>query len=205
MGTRDPRVDVYIAKSADFAKPVLKHLRELVHRGCPEAQETMKWSFPHFQYKGMLCSMASFKAHCAFGFWKAKLLEKQTTTDVRTGGRKDGMGNLGRLTSLADLPSDAAMVALVLRAVELNDQGLSKPRPKPGKKKPLRMPAELAAALKKSAKARAYFEMFTPSHKREYADWISEAKGEDTRSKRVAQALEWISKGKHRNWKYERC
>jgi uncharacterized protein YdeI (YjbR/CyaY-like superfamily) len=205
MSTRDPRVDAYIARSADFAKPILRHIRELVHRGCPEAQETMKWSFPHFQHKGMLCSMASFKQHCSFGFWKAKLLEKQTAAEVRTGESKDGMGNFGRLTSLADLPSDAAIVALVRRAVELNDQGVTRPRPKPGKKKPLRMPSEFAAALKQNSKARACFEAFSPSHKREYLQWIIEAKTAETRARRIAEAMGWIAKGKHRNWKYERC
>jgi len=204
MGTRDPRVDAYIARSGDFARPILKHLRELVHRGCPEVEETMKWSFPHFQYKGMLCSMASFKQHCSFGFWKAKLLEKHSAADVRTVARKNEMGNFGRLTSLSDLPADAAMIALVRRAVELNDQGVTKPRPKPRKKKPLRMPAELAAALKKNSKARSNFDAFSPSHKREYLEWIIEAKTEETRARRIAEALEWIANGKHRNWKYER-
>jgi uncharacterized protein YdeI (YjbR/CyaY-like superfamily) len=188
-------VDAYIARSADFAQPVLNHLRELVHRGCPEAQETMKWSFPHFQYKGMLCSMASFKAHCSFNLWKAKLLEKQAAAVVRTGARKDGMGNFGRVTSLADLPPDAALVALVRQAAQLNDQGITKPR---------RMPAELAAALKKNAKARTHFGAFSPSHKREYLGWITEAKTAETRARRIATALEWIAAGKHRNWKYER-
>jgi hypothetical protein len=205
MGTRDPRVDAYIAKSADFAKPILTRLRELVHRGCPAVEETMKWSFPHFQYKGMLCSMAAFKAHCSFGFWKAGLLKKQNpAASVLTGAEKDGMGSFGRICAPSDLPADGAVVALVRQAAELNDQGITEPRPKPGAKKPLRMPAELDAALKKNAKARAHFEGFSPSHKREYAEWIVEAKTPETRARRVATAIEWIATGKHRNWKYER-
>jgi len=204
VGTRDPRVDAYIARSADFAKPILKHLRELVHRACPEVQETMKWSFPHFDYKGMLCDMAAFKAHCSLGFWKASLLKKRIAIDVRTGKRKDGMGNFGRICSLRDLPSDATLVELIKQAAELNEQGIKQARPKPQKKKPVRIPADLAAALNKNARARAAFDAFSPSHKREYIDWISEAKSDDTRQRRLETALEWIAHGKHRHWKYER-
>jgi len=205
MGTRDPRVDAYIERAAEFAKPVLKHLRELVHRGCPEAQETMKWSFPHFQYKGMLCSMASFKAHCSFTFWKAGLIKKQNASaGLSTGAEKEGMGNLGRITAPGDLPGDAVLVALVRQAAQLNDQGVQKPRPKPREKKPLRVPAELAAALKKNARARANFEEFSRSHKGEYAEWIGEAKTAETRARRVAETVKLLAAGKHRYWKYER-
>ena len=205
MGKRDPRVDAYIAGSADFAKPILRHLRELVHRGCPEAQETMKWSFPHFQYKGMLCSMASFKGHCSFGFWKAGLLKKKSpSASLLTGGEKDGMGHLGRIVALGDLPADAAMVALVKQAAQLNDQGITKPKPKSRPKAPIPVPAEFAAALKKNARAGAHFEAFSPSHKREYLVWITEAKTAETRARRIADAVTWITTGKHRNWKYER-
>jgi len=205
MGIRDARVDAYIAKSADFAKPILAHLRELVHRGCPAAEETMKWSFPHFQYKGMLCSMASFKAHCSFGFWKAGLLKKQNpSAGVRTGDEKDSMGSFGRITALGDLPADAAILKLVRQAAEINDQGITKPRPKPRVRKPLRVPPELAAALKKNAKARAHFEEFSPSHQREYLFWITEAKSPETRARRVAETMKLLAAGKHRYWKYER-
>ena len=196
MGTRDKRVDAYIAKSGEFAKPILEHLREVVHDGCPGVEETIKWGFPNFQHRGMLCSMAAFKEHCTFGFWKGSLI-------VETGdGRSDeAMGQLGRITKLSDLPPRRKLVAYVKRAKELNDAGVKvvrKTTPKPA----LEAPAELLAALKKNKKAQATFDSFPPSHKREYVEWIVQAKTDETRQRRVAQAVEWMSDGKARNWKY---
>ncbi len=200
MAAKDTRVDAYIAKSADFAKPILIHIRELVHKACPEVQETMKWSFPHFDYKGMMCSMAGFKEHCAFGFWKASLMsDAKTFTQVGN----TAMGHLGQLKSLKDLPSDKIMIAYIKEAAKLNDEGVKLPaRPKSTDKKPLRVPAELTAALKKNKKAKEAFDNFSPSHKREYAEWIAEAKSDATREKRLATTLEWLVEGKSRNWKY---
>lgn len=131
MGTNDPRVDAYIAKSAEFARPILEHLRALVHKACPDVQETMKWSFPHFDYKGIVCSMASFKHHCAFGFWKASLMKdphKILSSD-------EAMGHLGKITSLNDLPSDRVMIAYIKEAAALNEAGVKVSRPKPAAKK----------------------------------------------------------------------
>lgn len=201
MGTRSPLVDAYIAKSADFAKPILLHIREVVHAACPDTVEEMKWSFPHFSYKGMLCSMASFKAHCAFGFWKGAL--------VIPDGKGGAMGDLGKIASIKDLPSKKDLTAYIKKAMKLNDEGVQAPhvakaRAKAKVARPLVIPPELTAALKKNRKALAVFEAFPPSHKREYAEWIAEAKREETKAKRLAQAVEMIAEGKGRNWKYEK-
>jgi uncharacterized protein YdeI (YjbR/CyaY-like superfamily) len=200
MGTRDARVDAYIAKSADFAQPILAHLRELVHSVCPDVEETMKWSFPNFMYKGMLCNMASFKEHCAFGFWKGSLM-------VASDGRaEEGMGHLGRITKLSDLPSKKILTGYIKKAMELNDKGIKKAAPpKPKAPKQVVVPDYLEQALQANAAARATFERFSPSHKREYVEWITEAKTEATRIKRLQTALEWMAEGKPRNWKYMNC
>ena len=197
MGTRDPRVDAYIEKSADFARPILKHLRKIVHTACPEVEETMKWSFPHFDYKGeMMCSMASFKSHCAFGFWKASLVLGDKVAD-------GGMGHLGRITSLEDLPADRTLASYVRKAAKLNDEGAKVVRARRAKPE-LEVPEDLTRALKKNKKALTAFEAFPPSHRREYVEWIVDAKGEETRKRRLASAVEWIAEGKSRNWKYAR-
>ena len=194
MAKKDPRIDAYIAKSADFAKPILKHLRGLVHEGCPAVEETIKWSMPHFDYAGApLAGMAAFKAHCAFGFWKGSLIVP---------GSKDAMGQFGRITSVDDLPSDRVILGYVEKAAELNESGVKVPRPVKHPRKEIPMPKDLAAALKKNARARATFEGFRPSHQREYLEWITEAKTEETRNKRLATAIEWMAEGKPRMWKY---
>ena len=202
MGTRDPRFDAYIEKSAPFAQPILEHLRAVVHAACPEVEETMKWSMPHFMYEGMLCGMAAFKAHCTFGFWKGALIFEDQAKST------EAMGHYGCITTLKDLPPKKEIVAQVKRAMALNEQGIKVPK----KRKPalvrekVAFPAELtdALALKKHAKARATFEAFSPSHRKEYAEWIGEAKGEETRKRRLTQTLEWLAEGKARNWKYEK-
>ena len=200
MSKHDPRVDAYIEKSAEFAQPILKHIRGVVHAACPDVEEMMKWSFPHFDYNGMMCSMAAFKQHCAFGFWKHSLV-----VEGEDGRSRDAMGSFGRMTSVDDLPSKAVLTRYIKKAMKLNDDGVKAERTKTAKKKPARMPPALAARLAKSKKARAQFEAFSPSQQREYMDWIGEAKGEDTRERRLASAIEWIEEGKTRNWKYAKC
>jgi uncharacterized protein YdeI (YjbR/CyaY-like superfamily) len=202
MGKTDPRVDAYIGKSQPFAQPILRHIRKVVHAACPDVQETMKWSFPHFDYKGIFCAMAAFKAHCTFGFWKGSLL-RDSVKGMPSGGEK-AMGQFGRIGSLADLPSEKTLVKIVQAAAKLNDDKISAPRRKPKPKPPIKVPAYFTAALKKNKKAAAAFEGFPPSHKRDYLEWITEAKTEETRDRRMAQAIEWISEGKARNWKYEK-
>ena len=198
MGKKDPRIDAYIARSADFAKPILNHMRKLVHTGCPEVEETMKWSFPHFMHKGMLCSMASFKEHCSFGFWKEKLVLGKTQSE------KEAMGTFGRITSLSDLPNDKTLIGYIKKAAEVNEAGVKVDRPKPREKKPLRIPAYFMDAVKKNKKALATFENFNYSNKKEYVELVTEAKSEETRNKRLATAIEWMGEGKVRNWKYIR-
>jgi uncharacterized protein YdeI (YjbR/CyaY-like superfamily) len=200
MGTKDPRIDAYIAKSADFAKPILKHIRTQVHTHCPDATETLKWSMPHFEYGGgILCHMASFKQHCGFGFWLGSLLKIDARSD-------DAMGQFGRITSLADLPGDAKFAQLIKQAMKLQDAGAKVPeRAKPVEKKELVIPPAFLAAVKKNKKALATFEAFPYSKKKEYVEWFTEAKTDATREKRLAQAIEWMAEGKSRNWKYQNC
>jgi uncharacterized protein YdeI (YjbR/CyaY-like superfamily) len=198
MGARDPRVDAYIKNAAPFAQPILTRIRETVHATCPEVEEAIKWSFPHFLYKGILCSMASFTQHAAFGFWKGALVTGR-------GKGADAMGQFGRLTKVSDLPSKTVLAGYVRKAAALNDQGVKVPRPRrTGPPTPVRAPADLSAALTKNAKARQGFAALPPSHKREYIEWITDAKTADTRARRLAQAIVWIADGKARNWKYER-
>jgi len=200
MGSRDSRIDAYIANSADFAKPILTHLRTIVHTACPEVDETLKWSMPHFMYKGMLCAMASFKQHCTFGFWKGALIVKGDEAAERA------MGQFGRIASVADLPAKKVLVGYVKAAMKLNEEGVAAPRTGARKARPeLPVPDDLAAALKRSRKAANQFTAFAPSHRREYIEWITEARRSDTRARRIKQAIEWLAEGKSRNWKYENC
>lgn len=201
MATTDPRIDAYIAKSAPFAQPILAHLRAVVHAKCPMVEETIKWGFPHFMYRGaMLCSMAAFKQHVAFGFWKGALLEGVGAA----GANGDAMGQFGRIASFADLPSKAVLARLVRAAMTLNDDGVALPRTLKKRATTVDVPPTFAAALQRNAKAKAAFDAFSPSHRREYCEWIAEAKRDETRERRIAQALQWLREGKSRNWKYER-
>ncbi len=199
MGTRDPRVDAYIADAADFARPILEHLREVVHGACPQVEEDIKWGMPFFVYEGPMCNMAAFKAHCAFGFWKGAGIVGDDADD-------SAMGHLGRITSLDDLPPKKVLTGYVKQAVALKDAQAKAPsRPKKKKAKPeAEVPADLAAALAKNDKAKATFEGFSPSHRREYIEWITGAKREATRARRLATAIAWMEEGKSQNWKYER-
>ena len=200
MPTVDRRIDAYIEKSADFAQPILKHLRELIHKACPDVTETLKWSMPAFEYKGILCGFAAFKQHCTYGFWKQSLMETDAFPKNKT-----AMGSFGRITSLKDLPSDKVMVGLIHQAMELNEKGVKVPKKPPTAKKDVVVPLDLSKALAKNKTAKSTFEKFSPSHKREYVEWIEEAKTEPTRNKRLATTVEWLSEGKSRNWKYEKC
>jgi uncharacterized protein YdeI (YjbR/CyaY-like superfamily) len=198
MASKDPRIDAYIAKSADFAKPILTHLRKIVHAGCPDVKETLKWSRPHFDYKGVMCGMAAFKQHCVFGFWKEALI-----LDPGKAAEKTAMGSFGCIKSLADLPSEKTLVGYVKKAAALNDAGIKTPgRTKPKKREPLAVPDYFSAALKKNARARKTFEDFPPSKRREYLEWVTEAKREETRRERLATSIKWLAEGKARHWKY---
>lgn len=203
----DSRVDVYIEKAAPFAQPILTHLRELMHRACPRATEAMKWSMPFFIQQGViLANMAAFKQHCAFGFWgpeMKKMLDKDGLNS------SEAMGMLGRITSSKDLPSDKSLLTYMRHAADLVESGQRRKslvRPKKStKKKPVTVPPALAAALKKNKIAGKAFAEFSPSCQREYCEWIAEAKRQETREKRLEQAMALIAAGKPRYWKYEKC
>jgi uncharacterized protein YdeI (YjbR/CyaY-like superfamily) len=197
---RDPRVDAYIAKAAPFARPVLKHLRALVAETCPDATETIKWGFPAYELEGPLCAFAAFKAHCTFGFWKYRLIP-----GLAEDPENDGMGQFGRITSLSDLPAKRTIVRYLKLAAALNLEGVKVPRPPRAAKPEAKAPADLVTALAKNRKARATYDAFPPGQRREYVNWIAEAKRPETRAARVATAVEWMAEGKRRNWKYERC
>ena len=183
MGHRDPRIDAYIAASAGFARPILSRVREIGHEACPEVVETMKWSSPSFVYAGsILAGMAAFKQHASFGFWKHALV-------LGAGAERDGMGSYGKMASLKDVPPKKQLIAAIRKAMRLNEEGVKTP----------------AVRKAKSAKAKQVFDAFAPSCRREYIEWITEAKREETRARRVAQAVEWIAEGKQRHWKYQRC
>lgn len=197
---KNPAVDAYIAKSAEFARPILKRLRALMHKACPTVEETIKWGVPHFEYKGVIAGMAAFKQHAAFGFWKRRLM-KDPAGFFSKG--ESGMGGR-KIRSVDELPSDAVLHGYMREAVALNEQGATVPR-STRKKPPVRVPPYLAAALKKNAKARRTFENFSASQRREYVEWLTDAKREATRERRLATAIEWMAKGKARNWKYQNC
>jgi uncharacterized protein YdeI (YjbR/CyaY-like superfamily) len=197
MPKTDPRVDAYIHAAPDFAKPILEHLRKLVHRACPEVEETLKWRMPTFMYHGILCGMAAFKQHVSFGFWKHALV-------MGEGVQRDGMGSFGKVSSIAELPAPAKLSAYIRKAMQLNVSGAKTPRvSRP--RAPLAVPADLSAALKANKPAAATFAQFTPSCRREYIEWITEAKREETRNRRLQQAVQWMAEGKVRNWKYLNC
>jgi uncharacterized protein YdeI (YjbR/CyaY-like superfamily) len=197
MPKNDPRIDAYIAKSAGFAKPVLNRIRKLVHAACSDVTETIKWSAPFYEHKGILICTPAFKNHCALIFWKGKLLFKEFS--AKDNPRK----KFRRLTSNADLPGDKILTGYIKQAVALNEAGVKTPRRQPKARAKLVVPDYFLVALKKNKKLLATFENFSPSCKREYVEWLTDAKREETRAKRIQSAIEWIAKGKSRNWKYK--
>jgi uncharacterized protein YdeI (YjbR/CyaY-like superfamily) len=202
MSATDPRVDAYIEKSAPFAKPILEKLRKLIFQAAPDVTETIKWSFPNYEVHGsMFCNMAAFKEHCSFGFWKASLLKDPE--GILALAERNSMGHLDKLTTVKDLPADKILVAYLKEAALLNKNKVKVVKPKTAPKKELPIPKLLAAALKKNKKAQSIFEAFSPSQKREYIEWINEAKTEETQIRRVDTTVEWSAEGKTRNWKYK--
>ena len=196
MGKKNPRVDEYIARAPAFAKPILVEIRERVHAACPEVEETIKWRQPSFDYKGMMCGMGAFKQHCVFGYWKAPLVLGAAAEGANAMGYRD------KITTVADLPSKTAFRAHVKKAMALNEAGITVERPAKAKKAAVVVPDDLAAALSANKTAQAAFDQFSPSHRREYIEWITEARTDATRTKRRQQALAWLAEGKPRNWKY---
>lgn len=199
MGERSPEVDAYIARQAEFARPILAHLRELFHRACPEIRETIKWGMPYFELEGLVGGIAGFKRHASLGFWKGALMRDPERLF-------DGVGSTQmsalKLRSPDDLPGDEVLIHYIQEAVELNRRGVKLPRPKGRPTTEVAVPALLAQALEDNPAARSAFEGFSPSQRREYTDWIGGAKQPATRQRRLEQALEWMAQGKPRNWRY---
>ncbi len=198
VGKLDPRIDAYIGKAAPFARPILKHLRSIVHETCPAVEETIKWGMPHFDYLGIMCAMAALKAHCTFGFWKGALIVGSTDQKDR-----EAMGQFGRIVDLSDLPSKKRIASYVKAAMKLNESGAKAPHMENRKtRKPLPVPKDLSIALKGNRKANAAFAAFSPSNRRDYIEWITSAKTDETRERRLVTTLEWLEEGKPRHWKY---
>ncbi|HAN65900.1 MAG TPA: hypothetical protein DCQ34_06355 [Chitinophagaceae bacterium] len=203
MGKKIKEIDAFIQKSAEFAQPILIHLRKLVHDYCPEVEEKIKWGMPHFEYKSeTLCYMSAFKKHCAFGFYKAPLMKDPVL--MNEAKAETAMGHLGRISSLKDLPSDSKMTSWIKEAMALTDKGVKLPLRKKTDTTSIEIPEAFQKALQKNRTAKANFEKMPPSHKREYIGWITEAKTEPTREKRISTSIEWLSENKSRNWKYEK-
>lgn len=198
MPSHDPRIDAYVDRAEPFARPILHHVRALVHEACPDVQETIKWGMPAFVHAGqLLCGMAAFKRHASFGFWKHALVVGET-------GERVGMGSFGKLASVEDLPPRRTLLALVRKAVRLNEAGVKAPSAPRRARPPPQPPDDLLAALRQVPAAFATFEAFSPSHRREYVQWVLEARREETRRRRIADAVAWLGEGKPRNWKYLR-
>lgn len=203
MSATEPRIDAYIDNAQPFAKPIMNYLREIIHETCPSVEEGWKWSFPHFMYKGkILCAFTAFKQHCGFGFWLEK--EMKTVKELIADSEKTGMFTLGKIKSLDDLPSKTRLKAAIREAMELMDMGVTVKKAQSVKKE-TEIPAYFTEALKGKPVAQKVFDNGSPSFRKEYILWITEAKTEATRNKRMEQALEWLAEGKGRNWKYEKC
>jgi len=205
----DPRIDAYIAKSKPFAQPILIHIRELIHKAIPDVEEAIKWSHPFFLHKGVILgNLAAFKEHCSFGFWGQEMSVVLNAAGIVQEG---GMGSLGRITTIKDLPPNKQMLDLIRRAAGSIDRGeylspiAARNKVVKAPKAALETPAEFTRALKANKQANAIFTNFSPSCKREYIEWIADAKRPETRDKRITQAVEWIAEGKQRNWKYQNC
>jgi uncharacterized protein YdeI (YjbR/CyaY-like superfamily) len=199
----DARVDAYIEKAAPFAKPILEHIRQVVHNASPKITETVKWGMPFFDYKGPVCMMASFKQHLGFGFWKASRLSDPDSL-LRGSDEEAAAGSFGQIERIEDLPSDDALIGFVLQMIAINESGIKEAKKPAALKAEIAMPDDFKNLLSSNATAVGYFEDFSPSKQREYLEWIIEAKSDATRQKRMEQAVEWISEGKSRNWKYQK-
>jgi len=202
MGQYDNRIDAYIARSAEFAKPILEHIRQVVHGASPLIGETIKWGMPFFEYKGSICHMAAFKQHCAMGFWRSSLIKDKY--NILNSADEPAMGSFGRLTSIADLPDREILIDYILQSIELNEKGVkAHPKKAPAEKAELIVPDYFTELLAGYPKAKMVFDGFSYSNKKEYVEWIVEAKTDATRQKRLDTAVEWLSEGKTRMWKYK--
>jgi uncharacterized protein YdeI (YjbR/CyaY-like superfamily) len=205
MEAYDSRTDEYIARAQPFARPILQHLRELVHKACPEVTETIKWGAPFFEYKGFMCMMAGFKNHASFGFWKGKLMSDPNGIMDKGEGDKTAMGHFRALKTLEDLPANKILIAYIKEAMRLNEEDIKvAPKPKTAPMAEQPVPDELATLLAANPTSRKQWEAFAPSHRREYIKWINEARTAPTKQKRLATTIEWLLEGKQRMWKYQK-
>ncbi len=201
----DSCIDTYIQSAAPFAQPILTKLRQLIHRGCPDVVETIKWGMPFFEYKGPLCNFAAFKQHCSFGFWKASLIvDPKNYLQPQAAHGGEAMGNLGKISSLKNLIPEKIFIDFIKQAVKLNEDGIKIEKTKKTPAKGIKPSNEFQISLNKNKKAKSNFDKFSPSQRNEYIGWINEAKTEVTKNKRIATSIEWIEVGKRRNWKYEK-
>jgi uncharacterized protein YdeI (YjbR/CyaY-like superfamily) len=205
----NPKVDKYIGSAQEFAQPILNHLREIVHKGCPEVEESIKWGMPFFEFRGeIVCCMAAFKKHCRFGFWGKKI--RVVLREANVAGM-NGSGWFDRLTHINELPDNKRMIDFIRQAAVMIESGnytspiAARNQKAKAKKSTVKMTKEFAAALKKNKKATTGFASFSPSCKREYVEWIADAKRPETRDRRIATAVKWIAEGKQLNWKYQNC
>ncbi len=197
----NPEVEKYISKSADFAKPILEHLRKIIHDTCPDVEEGIKWGTPHYSYKGShLCMMAGFINHCSFSLYKAEFMKDKAIQDSVKAGKK--FGYMDKLKSVSDLPAKKVLASLIKEAMTLNEQGIKKAKPKSDKPKVFEVPDYFEKALKANSKAKDFFYSKSDSFRKEYIVWITDAKTDDTRQKRIEQSLDWIAQGKGRFWQY---
>lgn len=204
MNNLNPAVDAYIEKALPFARPILTKIRKAIHKACPEIKESIKWGMPSFDFHGPIAGMASFKAHCAFFFWKAPLLDDpEGYLQKRAAEGGSAMGNFGKITSLSELPPEKVIIGFVKQSMQLNEKGIKVPRKKAALVKEPEVPVDLSALLKKNKVARQTFDAFPPSHRKEYIEWINEAKTEATRMKRTLATFELLKAGKSLNWKYQ--
>ena len=199
MGNRNKLIDEYIEKAAPFAKPILSHIRELIHEAWPEIEETIKWKVPVYEYKGIVCATGAFKTHCAFNFFKAKLMKDPY--HVFSEQFSDAAGQFGKLLTVSDLPSDSILREYIQEAAKLNTDKIKGPAKKKEDADHL-IPNDLSIALKNNPIAQKQFETMSLGYKKEYIDWLLDAKMDATRQKRLETAIEWIAEGKPRNWKY---
>ncbi|MFO0981250.1 MAG: DUF1801 domain-containing protein [Planctomycetota bacterium] len=164
MAKTNARFEARIKQAAPFARPILTHLRAVMHATLPEVEEDLKWGHPTFLYKGIFASVAAFKQHCTFGFWKHDLLVEQLSA-----ADQKAMAGCGRITSVADLPNEKTLARIIKAAAKLNDDGVKpvRAKPRPVKDRVVEVPPDLRAALHRDAKARAAFDAFSYSHKTE--------------------------------------
>jgi len=202
MATFDKRIDAYVENARDFAKPILNYIRSAVHKACPDVQETIKWGSPHFEYEGrILCAMASFTSHCAFVFRLGSMM-KDPGGLMQTGKDKTGMGHFGQVRDVKDLPGEKILIQYIKEAMSLTEMGVKVPKAQAAGRKKLVVPVDFMNMLKKNKSAYITFEALSYSHKKEYIEWITEAKRDETRNRRLQSTIELLKKGKDLNWKY---